>query len=61
MSMSLYAVTFDGTNAAKLARFWPDVLGRPVDDDPSEEFRRYQPRRRITGRAELDVQHGLRG
>jgi hypothetical protein len=38
MTMSLYAVTFDCTNAADLARFWSDVLGRPVDADPSEEF-----------------------
>ena len=38
MSISLYAVTFDCTNAADLARFWSGVLGRPVDGDPSEEF-----------------------
>jgi Glyoxalase-like domain len=30
MSSSLLAVTFDCADAAALARFWADVLGRPV-------------------------------
>jgi hypothetical protein len=38
MSMSVYAVTFDCTNAAVLVRFWSAVLERPVDSDPSEDF-----------------------
>jgi len=38
MSSSFIALTFDCTEAAKLASFWSDVLGRPVDDEPSSEF-----------------------
>lgn len=43
MSMSLHAVTFDCTNATDLAQFWSDVLGRPVDGNPSEEFAAISP------------------
>jgi len=38
MSASVYAVTFDCSNAATLAQFWSGVLGRPTDPDTSEEF-----------------------
>lgn len=38
MSVTLYSVTFDCTDAARLARFWSDVLGRPVDEGSSEEY-----------------------
>lgn len=37
MGVTLYAVVFDCTDAAKLAGFWADVLGRLVDDGASEE------------------------
>ena len=32
MSVSLYAVTFDCSDAARLAGFWSGVLQRPVDE-----------------------------
>lgn len=38
MSVTLYAVVFDCADAAKLAGFWAEVLGRPVDDGASEEY-----------------------
>jgi hypothetical protein len=38
MSSTLYAVTFDCSDAAKLASFWAVVLGRQVDDGASEGF-----------------------
>ena len=37
MSNSLFAVTFDCTDAATLARFWADVLGRKVAEDSTSE------------------------
>ena len=37
MSNSLFAVTFDCADAAALARFWADVLGRRVAEDPTSE------------------------
>jgi hypothetical protein len=38
MSITLCAVTFRHTHAAKLASFWAEVLERPVDDGASDEF-----------------------
>jgi glyoxalase superfamily protein len=38
MSASLYAVTFDCADAALLAAFWAEVLGRSVDDGATAEF-----------------------
>jgi hypothetical protein len=37
LSNSLFAVTFDCADAAALAQFWADVLGRQVAGDPSAE------------------------
>jgi Glyoxalase-like domain len=37
LSNSLFAVTFDCADAAALARFWADVLGRQVAGDPTAE------------------------
>jgi hypothetical protein len=37
LSNSLFAVTFDCADAAVLARFWADVLGREVAEDPTPE------------------------
>jgi catechol 2,3-dioxygenase-like lactoylglutathione lyase family enzyme len=37
MTNSLFAVTFDCADAAALARFWADVLGRQVAEDPTSE------------------------
>ena len=37
LSNSLRAVTFDCADAATLAGFWGDVLGRQVADDPTSE------------------------
>lgn len=38
MHITLYAVTFDCTDAGKVARFWCDLLGRPLDDGATTEF-----------------------
>ena len=38
MSAPLIAVSVDCANAGKLAGFWAEVMGRPVDPDPSEGF-----------------------
>lgn len=38
MSTALYALTFDCTDAASLAAFWAEVLGRLVDEGATEEF-----------------------
>ena len=38
MSVNLYAVTLDCSNATELAAFWSTVLGRPVDEGATEEF-----------------------
>jgi hypothetical protein len=37
VSNSLYAVAFDCADAAVLARFWADVLGRQVAEDSTPE------------------------
>ncbi len=37
MSNALFAVTFDCADAAVLARFWADVLGRQVAEDLTSE------------------------
>jgi len=37
LSNSLFAVTFDCADAATLARFWADVLGRQVAEDSTSE------------------------
>ena len=37
MTSSLRAVTFDCADAATLAGFWADVLGRQVAEDPTSE------------------------
>jgi catechol 2,3-dioxygenase-like lactoylglutathione lyase family enzyme len=37
VSNVLFAVTFDCADAAALARFWADVLGRQVAEDPTSE------------------------
>ena len=37
MSNSLFAVAFDCADAAALARFWADVLGRQVAEDSTSE------------------------
>jgi predicted enzyme related to lactoylglutathione lyase len=38
MSVNLYAVTVDCSDAARLASFWAGVLGRTVDDGGTGEF-----------------------
>jgi hypothetical protein len=38
MSNSLFAVTFDCTDAGKLAGFWAEALERPIDDGASDGF-----------------------
>lgn len=38
MSSTEFAITLDCANAAELAAFWSEVLGRPVDPDATEEF-----------------------
>ena len=38
MNLSVTALTFDCADASGLARFWSDVLGLPVDPDPTEDF-----------------------
>lgn len=38
MNASIYAVTFDCEDAAKLAEFWSQVLDKPVDGDASADF-----------------------
>ena len=37
LSNSLFAVTFDCADAAAVARFWADVLGRQVAANPTPE------------------------
>ena len=37
MSNALFAVTFDCADAAALAQFWADVLGRQVAEDSTSE------------------------
>jgi Glyoxalase-like domain len=38
MNASIYAVTFDCEDAAKLAEFWSQVLDKSVDGDASTDF-----------------------
>ncbi|WP_054816859.1 VOC family protein [Nocardia arizonensis] len=38
MSLTLGHITFDCTDAAALAQFWSELLGLPVDPDPSPGF-----------------------
>jgi predicted enzyme related to lactoylglutathione lyase len=38
MSVSLHAVTFDCSDAARLASFWSAVLDRPVDVGATTDF-----------------------
>jgi hypothetical protein len=38
MSVNLLALTFDCSDAARLAAFWGQVLDRPVDDGGTEDF-----------------------
>jgi predicted enzyme related to lactoylglutathione lyase len=38
MPVTLYALTTDCANAARLAEFWAAVLDRPVDEDATDDF-----------------------
>jgi len=38
MSNSVIGLSIDCSDAAKLARFWADVLGRTVNPEPTAEF-----------------------
>lgn len=38
MSVDLYAVTIDCSDAARLASFWASVLGRTADDGGTADF-----------------------
>jgi predicted enzyme related to lactoylglutathione lyase len=38
MSATEFAITLDCANAAELAAFWSEVLGRPVDPSATGEF-----------------------
>jgi predicted enzyme related to lactoylglutathione lyase len=38
MSISALAVSFDAHNAAQLAQFWAEALGRTVNDGATEDF-----------------------
>jgi catechol 2,3-dioxygenase-like lactoylglutathione lyase family enzyme len=38
MSNSVIGLSIDCSDAAKLAQFWTDVLGREVDPQPTAEF-----------------------
>jgi hypothetical protein len=38
MSITVLGLSFDCADAAALARFWADVLGRPVDQGATAEF-----------------------
>ena len=38
MSISVIGLSIDCADAAKLARFWADVLGRQVEPRPTAEF-----------------------
>ncbi len=40
MRTRIHSITFDCGDAAALARFWAEVLGRPVDEGASEFFAR---------------------
>jgi glyoxalase superfamily protein len=38
MSNSVIGLSIDCADAAKLAQFWADILGRPVSPQPTAEF-----------------------
>jgi catechol 2,3-dioxygenase-like lactoylglutathione lyase family enzyme len=38
MSLTFAAITFDCSDAEKVAAFWSGLLGRPVDDGASGDF-----------------------
>jgi Glyoxalase-like domain len=38
MSSTEFAITLDCANAAELATFWAEVLGRPADPGATDEF-----------------------
>jgi predicted enzyme related to lactoylglutathione lyase len=38
MTANLFGVTLDCADAAKVATFWSEVLGRPLDDGATAEF-----------------------
>lgn len=38
MSINFWAVGYDTADAEKLARFWSEVLGRPVNDGATPDF-----------------------
>jgi len=38
MTSSIYSTTFDAIDAAKLASFWAEALGRSLDPEPSAFF-----------------------
>jgi predicted enzyme related to lactoylglutathione lyase len=38
MSATEFGISLDCANAAELAAFWSQVLGRPVDPDATEDF-----------------------
>ncbi|MEB3021160.1 VOC family protein [[Mycobacterium] crassicus] len=38
MEITLHTVTFDCADADKLARFWSQLLARPLDDGATAEF-----------------------
>lgn len=38
MTTSLYGLTFDCADVLRTARFWSDVLGRPLDEQSTPEF-----------------------
>ncbi len=38
MTVTIAHITFDCVDAARLARFWADALGRPVDEDAQPFF-----------------------
>ena len=58
MSAPLIAVSVDCANAGKLAGFWAEVMGRPVDPDPSEGFAAIGLACRRRRRPGLDVPSG---
>jgi predicted enzyme related to lactoylglutathione lyase len=38
MTIQLHNVTLDGTDPLRVAAFWSDALGRPIDDGGSDGF-----------------------
>jgi hypothetical protein len=43
MSSSVLGLSIDCGDAAKLAQFWADVLGSPINPDASAEFAAIDP------------------